>query len=108
MSQQNILNDIGTVTKIPNRILVDLTNLAIACISSEIADAKAAQQEALSINIGIGTLGINLQTMECKFVPGKELKYSIKESLEGNRDLLSDKIEQASIAKLINICEEVI
>jgi hypothetical protein len=45
--------------------------------------------------------------MQCKFVPSKELRATIKNSLISNRDPLELVLEQTLVEKLINICEEV-
>lgn len=107
-ASQHIIDNLGTLTKVPNRILTELVNLTNLCIASAISDAKLQEQQTLSLNIGIGTLGIDLINMDCKFVPSKDLKLAIKSALDGSGDPLELEIEQAMIDKLITICEEVI
>ena len=53
-------------------------------------------------------LGINLVDMQCKFVPGKNLKTAIKNALTSEVDPLEFVLEQAFADKLLAICEEVI
>lgn len=106
--QQHIIDDIGTLTKVPNRILTDLVDLTNLCISSAISDAKIKNEDSISLNIGIGVLGIDLINMDCKFVPSKDLKAYIKQAITEGIDPLEAKLDQASIDKLINLCEEVI
>ena len=90
-----------------------LTNSALnhhkinLCIGSIIHDAKAAGEQTVIINIGIGTLSIDLIDMQCKFVPSKELRTAIKSSLTSSKDPLELALEQSLVEKLINICEEV-
>lgn len=107
-ASQHIIDNLGTLTKVPNRILTELVNLTNLCIASAISDAKLQEQTTLSLNIGIGTLGVDLINMECKFVPSKDLKLAIKTALDGAEDPLAVEIEQAMVDKLIAICEEVI
>lgn len=107
-ASQHIIDNLGTITKVPNRILTELVNLTNLCIGSAISDAKLQEQTTLSLNIGIGTLGIDLVNMGCKFVPSKELKQAIRTALEDNTDPLAVQIDQAMVDKLISICEEVI
>ena len=45
--------------------------------------------------------------MQCKFVPGKDLKTAIKNSLNSNTDPLELALEQALTDKLLAVCEEV-
>jgi hypothetical protein len=106
-TQPNIISDISTLTRVPNKVLMELSHKANLCIGSIISDAKEAGEQAVIINIGIGTLSIDLIDMQCKFVPSKELKTTIKASLQSNKDPLELELEQALIEKLLTICEEV-
>ena len=60
------------------------------------------------INIGIGTLSIDLINMQSKFVPSKDLKSTIKLGVTSGIDPLECVLEQALAEKLINFCNEVI
>jgi len=102
----NVINDLGTVTKIPNKILDALVKKLDLCIGSAIHDAIIAKEEVAVLNIGIGSLSINLADMQCKFIPSKDLKAAIKSSIEDRVDPLELELEQALIAKLISICSE--
>jgi hypothetical protein len=46
--------------------------------------------------------------MQCKFVPGKNLKAAIKSSLSAPVDQLELSLEKSFADKLLAICEEVI
>ena len=46
--------------------------------------------------------------MQCKFVPGKNLKNAIKVALANQNDPLEIVLEQAFADKLLAICDEVI
>jgi hypothetical protein len=105
-TQPNIISDISTLTRVPNKVLAELAHKANLCIGSIISDAKEANEQAVIINIGIGTLSIDLIDMQCKFVPSKELKTTIKTSLQSNQDPLELELEQTLIEKLLTICEE--
>ena len=106
-TQPNVINDLSTLTRVPNKLLVELSHKINLCIGSIIHDAKAAGEQTVIINIGIGTLSVDLIDMQCKFVPSKELRATIKNSLISNRDPLELVLEQTLVEKLINICEEV-
>jgi hypothetical protein len=106
-TQPNIINDISTLTRVPNKVLTELTHKANLCIGSIISDAKANGDQTVIINIGLGTLSIDLIDMQCKFIPSKELRAAIKNSLSSERDPLELELEQALIDKLLTICEEV-
>ena len=107
-AQVNIINDVGTLLRIPTKVSNELTEKACLCISSIISEAKCRGENQVVINIGIGTLSINLVDMQCKFVPGKNLKAAIKASLEMQADPLELMLEQSLADKLLAICEEVI
>ena len=77
MIQQNIIADIGTWTKIPNKILTELVRKAEVCIGSALYDVKQTKEPVAVLQIGIGTLSVNMEDMQCKFIPSKELKTII-------------------------------
>lgn len=106
--QPNIISDISTLTRVPNKVLTELAHKANLCIGNIISEAKEVGEQTVIINIGIGTLSVDLIDMQCKFVPSKELKATIKYSLQSKKDLLELELEQALIDKLLTICEEVI
>ena len=105
-TQPNLISDISTLTRVPNKILTELSHKANLCIGNIISEAKEAGEQTVIINIGIGTLSIDLVDMQCKFVPSKELRASIKASLVNKKDPLELELERTLAEKLINICEE--
>ena len=107
-TQVNIINDVGTLLRIPAKVTTELTDKACLCISGAISEAKRRGDTQTVVNIGIGTLSINLVDMQCKFVPGKNLKTAIKNALTTQQDPLEAALEQAFADKLLAICEEVI
>lgn len=108
MTTQNVINDLGTVTKVPNKILDDLVSKLNLCIGSAIHDALTAKEQTVVLNIGIGSLSVDLVDMQCKFVPGKELKSVIKRSLSDKVDPLECALEETLIQKLLSIYNEAI
>ena len=107
-TQPNIISDISTLTRVPNKVLTELAHKANLCIGNIISEAKETGEQAVIINIGIGTLSIDLIDMQCKFVPGKNLKTAIKNSLTSSVDPLELALEKAFADKLLAVCEEVI
>lgn len=107
-TQPNVINDISTLTRVPNKVLAELSYKATLCIGNIISEAKEAGEQTVIINIGIGTLSIDLIDMQCKFVPSKELRATIKNSLVSRKDPLELVLEQTLADKLISICEEVL
>ena len=105
-AQINILNDVGTLLRLPSKVSNELTDKACLCIGSAIAEAKRRGDTQITINIGIGTLSVDLIDMQCKFIPSKSLKAAIKRGVTEKIDPLEFELEQALIAKLCNICDE--
>jgi MoaA/NifB/PqqE/SkfB family radical SAM enzyme len=106
-TQPNVVNDLSTLTRVPNKVLAELTHKINLCIGNIISEAKESGDQTVIINIGIGTLSIDLIDMQCKFVPSKELRTTIKSSLASKKDPLELELEKAFADKLISICEEV-
>ena len=107
-TQINIVSDVGTMLKIPTKVTTELTDKACLCISSAICEAKQRGETQTTVNIGIGALSVNLIDMQCKFVPGKNLKNAIKVALESQTDPLELALSQVFTEKLLAICDEVI
>ena len=103
-----IPNDVGTLMKIPTKITTELVDKACLCISSAISDAKRKGENQVIVNIGIGSLSVNLLDMQCKFVPGKNLKTAIKNALASEINPIELALEKAFADKLLAICDEVI
>lgn len=108
MTTQNAVNDIGTLLKLQNKILNNLTDKLNLCIGSIIHDAIIAQEKAVVINIGIGTLSVDLAEMTTKFMPSKDLKSTIKKAVADGVDPLELELEQLTAEKLMAACNEVI
>jgi hypothetical protein len=107
-TQINIVSDVGALLRVPTKVATELVDKACICIGSAISEAKRRGDSQTTISIGIGNLSINLVDMECKFVPGKNLKNAIKQALTTQADPLELILEQAFADKLLAICEEVI
>ena len=108
MTTTNITSDVGTLLRLPTKVMNELTDKTCLCIGSAITAAKKAGDSQTNINIGIGQLSINLIDMQCKFIPNKGLKSAIKEALADNVDPLELHLEQAFAEKLLAACEEVL
>lgn len=108
MKQENIISNLSTITKIPVKLWNEIIKKECLCIGSAISDSISAGEDIAVLNIGIGTLSVELKTKECKFIPSKELKNTIKKSIDSNIDPLEFELEQEIIEKLLKICDEVL
>ena len=107
-AQPNVINDLSSYTKIPNKILTELVHKLNLCIGSAIHDAIVNKETAVVINVGIGSLSVSLTDMQCKFIPSKDLKLCIKNGIESKVDPVEFALEQALVDKLLAISEEVL
>lgn len=107
-AKPNVVDDLGTLTKIPSKVLDTLTDKLNLCIGSIIHDAIIAKEPTVVINIGIGTLSISIGDMQCKFIPSKDLKATIKKCMMTETDPLELELEKALTDKLIAITSEVL
>lgn len=107
-TQTNIVTDVSNLLRIPTKVSNELVAKACLCIGSAISEAKAKGETQVTVGIGIGYLSVNLVDMQCKFVPGKELKTSIKRALDSQIDPLELLLEQTFADKLLAMCEEVL
>lgn len=107
-AQTNIITDVNNLLRLPTKVSNELVSKACLCIGSAISEAKAKGESQVSVGIGIGYLSVNLLDMQCKFVPGKELKTAIKRALDSQVDPLELILEQAFADKLLAMCEEVL
>lgn len=107
-AQTNIVTDVNNLLRIPTKVSNELVSKACLCIGSAISEAKARGETQTTVNIGIGSLSVNLVDMQCKFVPNKELKTAIKRSLDSPVDPLELILEQTFADKLLTLCEEVL
>lgn len=106
MNQQNVIADVSTLIGIQPKVLESLADKINLCIGSIIYEAKQAKEETVLINIGIATLSVDLINMQCKFLPGKDLKAAIKQCSENGIDPLELRLEKTLSDKLIALCEE--
>ena len=104
----NVVNDVGVLLRIPTKVAKELVDKACLCIGSTICEAKRNGEQQTAINIGIGTLSVDLLDMQCKFVPGKNLKTAIKNVLTTDTDPLELELEKALADRLLAICDEVL
>ena len=76
-AQNSIINDVGTLLRLPTKVTSELSDKACLCIASAISEAKRQGEDQVTLNIGIGGLSVNLLDMQCKFIPNKALKTAL-------------------------------
>ena len=104
----NIINNLSTYSKLPPKVMNEIIKREILCISSALHDAVIAKDSEAVLDIGIGSLCVELSSMQCKFVPNRELKSAIKQSIIDGVDPLVIELEATLAEKLLEICDEAI
>lgn len=107
-TQSNIVRDLATFAQIPLKVLAEVYKKEALCIGSAIHDAVLAKEDVAILNIGIGTLSVEISSGQCKFLPSKELKQTIRRSIEEKIDPVEFYLEKEIIDKLLLACEEVL
>lgn len=107
-TQTNIITDVNTLLRLPTKVSNELVAKSCLCIGSAIREAKTKGETQITVGIGIGNLSVNLVDMQCKFIPGKELKAAIKRALDYQIDPLEHELDQIFSDKLLAMCEEVL
>ncbi len=105
--QTNIITDVNNLLRLPSKVSNELIAKMCLCIGSAISEAKIKGETQTTVGIGIGYLSVNLVDMQCKFIPGKELKGAIKKANDSPIDPLELVLEQTFTNKLLAMCEEV-
>ena len=108
VTQTNIITDVNNLLRLPTKVSNELTAKMCLCIGSAISEAKTKGETQITVGIGIGYLSVNLVDLQCKFIPGKELKAAIKKANDSQIDPLELMLEQTFIDKLLTMCEEVL
>lgn len=106
----NLIADISKLTTIPDNVLNKLVNKAFYCISDIIEDALLEQKKVVDIEIGIGTLYIELNsdTVRYKFIPNKELESVVKNTVVNKRNLLQDTLEMTLVNRVTDTYKDLL
>lgn len=107
-TKTSITHDLNTAFKLPMSVCNTLVEKINLCIGSALHDAVLEKSDVAVINLGIGTLNIEIASFQCKFIPSKELKAIIKSAISGGVDPLLLELEQELTDQLIEICEGLI
>ena len=91
----DIINDLSTLSTIPQKTLDKLVRKAVYCINDAVIEDKLADEDITSVDIGIGILYIKHQgtaanNIKYKFEPSVYLSKSLEESLTNGTNPLED------------------
>lgn len=96
-----LTKDISTITTIPESAIINLTDVAINCISYEAS--TLLNQDIAVIDIGIGELRVKRDgdELQYKFIPSNKLDSSIRSSINGDVKLIR-QCEDALVGRILN------
>lgn len=108
--EYDMIKDVSTITSIPDKTLKKLVTKIVYCINDAVAEANAAGEDLVDLDIGLGTLAIKLDsdTIKYKFIPSAELEKSIRETILNERNLLEDALDAALVDRLTNTYKDLI
>lgn len=106
----NLIEDISKLTTIPDNVLNKLVSKSFYCISDIIEDAILENKKVVEIEIGIGTLYLELNSdnVRYKFIPNKELESAVKNTIINKRNLLQDTLELILVNRVTDTYKELI
>lgn len=100
----SLIEDLATITTIPVASLQKLTTKAQYCICNDMVENKLKNENLTEINIGIGTLQINVadNKMQYRFIPNDKFEKALKESWIDGKCTLKDELDRSLIFKILN------
>jgi|LSQX01.2.fsa_nt_gb hypothetical protein len=106
----NLIEDISKLTTIPDKVLNKLVSKSFYCISDIIEDAILENKKVVEIEIGIGTLYLELNSdnVRYKFIPNKELESAVKNTIVNKRNLLQDTLEMILVNRVTDTYKELV
>lgn len=106
----SLIEDLSTITTIPVASLQKLANKASFCICNCVEETSLKNKSLTEINIGIGTLIINVvdNNIQYKFVPNKKFEDSIRTTLIDKKNPLVEKAEDALVKKILQVYKNIL
>lgn len=104
----DIVNDISTLTTIPEKTLNKVFKKEIYCICNRVAEDYMEEKEMSVLDIGIGTLYIKLSPDGAKyhFEPNELLQKSINQTINSGKNVLVDTLTDALSKKFMEVYKD--
>ena len=104
----NIVNDVATLTTIPEKSLNKLEQKFIYAICEQIQEDILEDKEMSELNIGLGTLYIKYVGSEIKykFVPSSELEKSVYNTVVKKLNSMETSLNEALAKKFIDVYKD--
>lgn len=99
----NLIEDLNTLTTIPNGTLNKLVDKVNYIICNDLEEAMLNSDNTMELNIGIGTLILTLEddSLEYKFIPTQKLENSIVSTIKDKKNPLEVNIENALVSRIL-------
>ena len=106
----NLIKDIATITLIKFPIFSKLINVSEVCICDYVNTSQIKGSDIIEVDIGIGTLFINIANDEIlyKFVPSKKLEKKLVKTIVDGKSPIIDKVENKLNNKILNTYKELL
>lgn len=97
----DIINDLATITTVPNSSLDKLVNKANWCISHCVNECMINDKDVVEMDIGIGKLYIKLDNnLKYKFIPSDNLSKCINDTIQNKKSPLICAAEESLSCRL--------
>lgn len=106
----NVLNDLATLTTIPQATLVKLMDKMGWCICNLVEESSLNSDSITEIDLGIGKLILNIENneIEYKFIPSTKLESNIIKTIKEKKNPLLNKLETSLADRIINTYKDMI
>lgn len=104
MIQHSLIEDLSTLTTIPNASLQSLADKAAYCICDCIEEATLGEDNAVSLKLGFGTLKIEVvdDNVLYRFEPSRELEESVNQTFLNHKNPLVTAAETTLVKRIVN------
>ena len=101
---KNIVNDLSTLTLIPESVLRELSHKSELCIAHNVLENFKEHQTLSEINIGIGTLCILIDgdNLKYKFIPNDRFNEVLINTINTQSSPLTAAVESKLADKIMN------
>ena len=104
----NIVNDVSTLTTIPEKSLNKLEQKFMYAICEQIQEDILEEKEMSELDIGLGTLYIKYVGSEIKykFIPSPDLEKAVYNTVVKKLNLMETSLNEALAKKFIDVYKD--
>lgn len=105
---QNILEDVSTLTSVPQKYLNKLTTASMWSICDSLTENKETQVHDFDIGLGTLSLFITDDSVKYKFVPSKNFEESVKYTIKTGQSPVLQSLENTAILKILDLYRDLL